>query len=168
MHELTAWVVSAMVSWVPPRAADEARYVSIAEDIAAVAWEAPVFPTDDGVAKTALLMAAIASYESFYRADVDDFRVKGDHGRSLGLMQVQLRDGESCPDRLSCLRLGRERVRESLEACRSLPFNERLSVYTTGRCISNPSSRWRVLRAMNFWKKEPFAPRQEVAAVEAE
>lgn len=156
MHELTAWLVSAMVTWVPPGSADTVRYEAIAEDIANVAAEAPVFPSTDGTARTALLMAAIASYESTFRADIDGFKVKGDHGRSKGLMQVWLRPGEACDDRLACLRVGRERIRESLTACAALPFNERLGVYTMGKCGANPASRYRIGRAMAFWKKSPF------------
>lgn len=156
MQELAAWILSAMVTWVPPRARDVPRYESIAEDLATVALEAPVFPSKEGPARTALLMAAIASYESNYRADIDAFSVKGDHGHSHGLMQVWLRPGEECGDRLSCLRIGRDRIKESLDACRAFPFAERLGVYTMGKCGANPASRWRIGRAMGFWKKHPF------------
>jgi hypothetical protein len=156
MHELTAWLVSAMVTWVPPRPTDTVRYEAIAEDIANVAVEAPVFPSSDGAARTALLMAAIASFESTYRADIDAFKVKGDHGKSVGLMQVWLRPGEACADRLECLRIGRERIRESFTACRALPFPERLGIYTMGKCGTNAASRYRIGRAQAFWKKSPF------------
>lgn len=156
MNDMALWLMSAMVGWVPPRTVDAVRYASIADDIIEVAAEAPVFPGEDGIARTALLMAAIASYESSYRADVDSFQVRGDHGRSHGLMQVQLRTGEKCPDRTTCLRLGRERIRESLDACRALPFAERLSVYASGRCMTSAASRRRMGRAVNYWTKAPY------------
>ena len=94
---VTTWLVGAMIAWVPPlHDADRVRYESIARDMVAVAYddqEAPLFAGADGRAKTALLMASIASFESQYRADVDDGRVTGDHGRSFCLMLVQVGGG---------------------------------------------------------------------------
>ena len=71
---LVRYVLAAMLSWVPPAAhvASEApqraleRYRVIAEDIVAVALdegEKPLFGGADGRARTAVLLASIASWE---------------------------------------------------------------------------------------------------------
>lgn len=141
-------VLHAMIFWQPPlRQADADRYSDIASDIATVAAEEPIFVGRDGARRTAILMASVASLESYYRADVDDFRVRGDHGRSWGLMQVQPRVGERCTDRVTCLRIGRERIRESMGYCRRT--GDPLALYVSGpRCLSTWGSRERWRRAM--------------------
>lgn len=139
-------VLAAMSSWLSPRDMDVERYQSIAFDIASVAEEAPVFEGPDAARKTAIMMASIASLESFYRGDVDDFRVKGDSGKALGLMQVQLRGGERCADRVECLRIGRERIRESMVSCARV--RDPLALYISGpKCLSTWGSRERWRRA---------------------
>src|SRR4051794_30812822 len=96
---LAAYLVSAMTTWTPPQHHPEGataaakRYESIALDIATVVSdekEAPVFAGEHGRTQTALLLAAIASFESAYRADVDNGRVRGDGGVSWCVMQVQV------------------------------------------------------------------------------
>lgn len=134
MLEIVICVLVAMRSWVPPAAPrDDVRYVAIARDIAEVAREAPVFDGPSGDLETAVLMAAIASIESSYRDDVDRLEARGRLGE-VGIMQVLLRRGERCWDRRTCLEIGRERVRESLAACRRLAERERLAVYASGSC----------------------------------
>jgi hypothetical protein len=143
-----------MLSWNPVRApVDVDRYASIAEDLARVSAEAPLFDDDAGGEHTAVTLAAIASLESFFAADVDALRKFGDGGKARGLLQVHMLPGEApCFDRLSCLRVGRERVRLSMDTCRRLPAHERLSQFTTGRCQHNPEGRWRMARATSAWR----------------
>jgi hypothetical protein len=90
LEMVTTWLVGAMLLWVPPqRDVDRTRYESIAQDLVSVVYdehEQPVFTGDGGRAKTALLMASIASFESGFRADVDDGRTTGDHGRSYRIV----------------------------------------------------------------------------------
>src|ERR1700761_7071563 len=73
MDSLVAYLVAAMVGWVPLYAQpnelpDEVmdRYESIARDAATVALdpdEAPLFEGPDGRTRTALLMLSVASFE---------------------------------------------------------------------------------------------------------
>lgn len=154
---LSTWIYLAMVAWVPPQPADTDRYIEIAADIATVAQEAPLYSGADGAAKTALLMASIASFESFYRKDVDSLKVKGDNGAAQCLMQVHPRRGEDLSDRKSCLRIALLRMHESFRMCENLPLSYRLSGYTRGTCSEDKSSAYRISRAVQWWKSHPFA-----------
>jgi len=168
---VTTWLVGAMVAWVPmQRDVDRARYESIASDIAAVALdgtEEPVFAGEVGREKTALLMAAIASLESGYRADVDDGRTTGDHGQSFCVMQVRVlgKTGEGwtgpdlIADRKKCLRAGLHRIRTSFTWCKDHAVDDRLAGYTVGTCRDNEHlSRDRVQRAKAYFLRTPFTP----------
>jgi hypothetical protein len=167
---LTAYLLAAMTTWMPPKEQPEGveaalrHYEAIAADIAAVALdpeERPVFAGEGGRAKTALLLASIASLESGFRADVDDGRVRGDHGRSWCLLQVQVwsktkegwRGSDLTKDRQKCITAGLHLVQASYEACPSLPLPDRLSVYTVGHCQKDPKAENRTLRAIR-WMKE--------------
>ena len=166
---LATYLVSAMTAWTPPQqhpegaAAAAKRYEAIARDIATVVLdekEAPVFAGENGRAQTALLLASIASFESAYRADVDSGRVRGDHGVSWCVMQVQVwgktAEGwtgkDLVEDRSKCMAVALHRVRQSFDACRSLPMADRLSVYTSGSCRVEPQSEYRTWRAMRWFK----------------
>ena len=112
MDGLVSYLVSAMLSWVPLYAQTAeskeealARYESIAQDVAAVAYddqESPLFSGPNGRAQTALLMLSIASYESSYRKTVDDGTGLGDHGHDKRRQHNQWRPAggtNSCPER---------------------------------------------------------------------
>jgi hypothetical protein len=161
-----------MTTWVPPHehseGADAAlkRYQVIANDIASVALdtnEKPVFAGNNGRVQTALLMAAIASYESFYRADIDDGRRTGDHGRSWCIMQVHVpkktAEGFSgrdlVADRQHCLVSALHLIQESYTICRAQRVPDRLSLYTVGACREEKKAEWRTLRAMSWFKDHP-------------
>lgn len=154
---LATWILAAMSAWIPPADADAYRYYQIAHDIAHVAEEHPIYSGRDAVAKTALLMASIASFESQFRADVDDGRVRGDQGLAYGLMQVHLRRGEVLKTRVDGLRIALARMEESFEFCRHVPRLDRLSGYTRGVCVSDMGSRLRIVRAERYWKAHPYA-----------
>ena len=167
MDSLVAYLVAAMVGWVPVHAQpqespDEVmdRYESIARDAATVALdpdESPIFDGPDGRAKTALLMLSVASFESGYRKRVDDGRGRGDNGRSFCLMQIRVVTGETSEgwtgpdlvqDRTRCFRAALHILRRSFGVCRSLPFDDRLSAYASGSCsLGTEASRRRVHRA---------------------
>jgi hypothetical protein len=168
---VTTWLVGAMMAWVPPtHDADRVRYESIARDLTAVAFdesEAPAFTGEDGRAKTALLMASIASFESGYRADVDDGRTTGDHGRSYCLMQVQVVGKTSegwtgqdlVTDRKKCFRAALKRIRISFDWCKDHALEDRLAGYTSGQCRDGEHlSRDRFYRARAYWSRTPFLP----------
>lgn len=174
---MTLWLVGAMMAWVPTlRPTESARYADIARDIATVALdpaEEPAFAGADGRARTALLLASIASFESGYRADVDDGRVKGDHGTSVCLMQVRVfgktKEGwtakDLTEDRQKCFRVALRLVRTSFEWCKARVLEDRLAGYTVGSCREGePLARARFGRAKTYWSKNPFVPPPDAAA----
>lgn len=169
LEPMTLWLLGAMASWVPlATSAEHTRYAAIAADLARVTLdpaEKPAFDGEDGRAKTALLLAAIASFESGYRADVDDGRTRGDNGDSWCLMQVRVigktRDGytgqDLVRDRTKCFRVALRIVRESLSWCKNRAIEDRLAGDTVGRCTENePLARNRFGRARTYWRGHPF------------
>ncbi len=171
LEMVTTWLVGAMMAWVPPqRDVDRTRYEAIANDLVSVVYdeqEQPAFTGDAGRAKTALLMASIASFESGYRADVDDGRTTGDHGRSYCLMQVQVVGKTSegwtgrdlVTDRTKCFRAALKRIRISFDWCKDHALEDRLAGYTSGLCRDGEHlSRDRVWRAKAYWARLPFMP----------
>ena len=171
---VTTWLVGAMLAWVPPLPqqinVDRTRYETIAHDFVEIAFdeqEAPVFVGENARAKTALLMASIASFESGYRADVDDGRITGDHGRSYCLMQVQVVGKTSegwtgkdlVTDRMKCFRAALKRIRISFDWCKDHALEDRLSGYTSGTCRDEEHlSRDRIWRAKSYWARLPYSP----------
>jgi hypothetical protein len=172
MNSLVAYLVAAMTAWVPIKAhawmespeATMARYESIARDAAEVALdesEVPMFDGPDGRTRTAVLMLAVASYESFYRKAVDVGIQRGDHGRSYCLMQIFIGDGRThegwngrqlVEDRKLCFRAGLHIMHGSMSDCRKFPFDDRLSAYVTGHCyVHSEVSRSRIGRARAWW-----------------
>ena len=170
---LTSFLLSAMIQWNPPsqhafyHQGEEYtinRYEDIAHDLAVVALiEEPldVFSheyDDEARAHTALLIAAVSSYESGgFREDVDRHLKKGDSGHSVCVAQIWLRPGEVIQSRQDCFRLALSRLRESFVACRTLPINERLAVYASGKCdIGRVAARKRWARMEEFWSSAPW------------
>jgi hypothetical protein len=177
MDSLVAYLVAAMIGWVPlhvhapAESIDDARarYESIARDAIAVAFdesESPLFSGPEGRTQTALLMLSVASYESGYRVKVDDGRGLGDHGHSYCLMQVRVgtgvtREGWTGHDLVSnrqlCFRAGLHIARSSFGACHALAVDDRLSAYASGHCFADAAvSRTRVGRARTW--REGHAP----------
>ena len=97
MDVLWPWILTAMVTWAPPKSdTDLERYKAIASDIERVAYdadEAPALLGSEGRARTALLLASTAYDESYFRADVDRGEARGDGGRSVCVMQVWVEGG---------------------------------------------------------------------------
>lgn len=181
VERIAAWLVTAMMAWSPPitrtsegAKAEQARYEMIAKDFATVTMdpgEKPAFEGEDGRSKTALLMAAIASFESGYRADVDDGRTRGDHGTSVCLMQVRVlgktREGytgdDLAKDRTKCFRVALRIIRESFAWCKERNIEDRLAAYTSGTCKENePLARNRFNRARVYWKDHPLDLTSEI------
>ncbi len=183
MESLVSYLVAAMLAWVPPHAHAPiesrdhvlARYESIARDVASVALdesEAPVFEGPDRRTETAVLMLAVASYESSFSRRVDEGTRRGDHGHSYCLMQVQVGGGATregwngrqlIEDRKLCFRAALHILQASFAACRKLPLDDRLSAYASGHCFADAEiSRSRVWRARAWW--EAHAPPRELAS----
>jgi hypothetical protein len=176
MESLVAYLVAAMVAWVPlyahrTESADEARarYEVIARDAVTIAFddgEAPLYAGPDGRAKTAVLMLAVASFESSFRPAVDDGVGRGDGGRSVCLMQIRVGAGTTREgwtgndlvfDRTRCFRAALHILRSSFGTCRAYAEVDRLSAYATGRCLMGTEvSRARVTRARSWWMSHPL------------
>jgi len=111
LETMLSWLVGIILTvspinqqWSYPEANKETseerteRYRSISEDLLSVVYdptEIPLVSREDPFAraKTALVLLAIANYESGFRRDVDfnlGAESRGDHGRSWCLMQVNL------------------------------------------------------------------------------
>lgn len=159
VHTVSAsWVKSAMVTLVP-RAPWAASYDEVAKAIADESNEHPVFSGDDGSRKTAALLVAIAYYESRFRPDA-----VGDHGRSLGLFQIQPATVSSeSPFSLTtpreAARVALKLVRTSFHVCRSEALEEQLGWYAAGgnECkeAGRKKSVWRFHLAARILRAQP-------------
>jgi hypothetical protein len=174
---LTTYLLQAMTAWVPPSTHPEGaekalvRYEAIARDIATLSLDEaqnPLFAGSDGREKTALLLASIASFESYFRADVDEGRARGDKGASYCVMQVRVGEGktpegwtgrELIASRSKCLMAGLNRIRESFSLCKSMPQVFRLSGYTSGHCGQEPKAEARMNRATRWLAAHPLPAR---------
>jgi hypothetical protein len=150
-----------------PRAQTELRYHAIAADLAGVVLdpaEAPLFEGPTGRAQTAVLVLAIASYESGgFRADVDrQDQPTGDGGHAWCLGQVHDPYARGLTDRPSCFRAMLAALRDSWAMCRpSEPAAwdpaYRISGYTVGSCqVGERHAVKRAGRATRWWAFAPW------------
>ncbi len=162
---LAAYVLAAMVWMVPPAehrfheapAVTLARYASIADDVAAVAQEEPIF--DGDAARSAVLIVAVAAPESRYSADVDRCARPGGSAsvHAWSLWQLQRPKGEVCSSRRAAARVAARMIRESLSGCADARPFEQLSIYTDGACGRRlERSRQRLSLAAQWWWLHPF------------
>lgn len=127
------WLVLYMGSLLPP---DPSTW----DDDVRLRWalaEAIVAVTDD--VEEQLTLARIPRFESAYRRDVADCRVRGTVGE-VTAWQILARSRKEraglCVSLVDDARVALERVRESVRACaRNVP-EYRLALYTRGRCDS--------------------------------
>lgn len=174
--KLLAWIVPAMLRWTQPVPQYEVhveRYADIARDFIAVAYdpeEVPLFAGLDGRARTLSTLVSIASYESNFDPLIDDGTTRGDGGKSVCFMQINLGvtrivmkgqlygfsrtegwTGEDLiADRQKCIRAGLHMARESLSICKDL------SLYTMGRCSkTEPKAKWYLGRGANLLRFNP-------------
>jgi hypothetical protein len=182
MNTLIAWLTGAMLAWTLPQPqhdVERARYERIAEDAVRVAYdpeEPPLFRGDQARARTATLLVAWASYESNFRASVDDGRERGDGGAAWCLMQVHpevgivleqgagyyfdasgLKGHDLVRSRETCFRVALHMLRASSRACARLAGSDRFSVYATGQCVEGErESRRRFERALAWSRLHPI------------
>lgn len=138
--ELCAWALAAMLK-LEPRAPERLleSYPETASAMAEAADRDPLFSGVSGKKQTVALLVAIADHESSFRQ-----RVEGDHGKSLGLFQIQPptanRDAEELFSPTISSRVAIELVRQSMRICRDRPLEERLSWYAGGgpTCPDHP------------------------------
>ena len=92
--------------------------------------------TDDVREQEVLLR--LAWFESNYRRHVASCAVKGDHGKSLGLFQIQPRSEddrrEACGTLQAQVRVALRFIRRSLEVCAENVGSAKLNLYVSGRC----------------------------------
>ena len=168
---LAAYLLAAARTWAPPswhdftrvpRAETEARYAAIATDLTAVVLdpaEAPLFGDELGRVKTALLMLAIASYESGgFRKDVDQQdHASGDGGHAWCLAQLHEPYAHGLTDRVSCFRAQLRALHDSFALCPEGPTSSRIAGYTVGHCeVDEPEAVHRSDRAARWWTSHPW------------
>lgn len=98
--------------------------------------------TDD--AQEQRQLAKIARYESSLRRDVAECRRKGPQGEVTAWQIIARSDAERarlCISLEGDARFALERVRESTSACRASAPEDRLAIYTRGRCNSAEGKR---------------------------
>lgn len=137
-----------------------ARYTDIAEDLYLVLYDpktVSLFRGPSGRAQTAVLVLGVAFHESGFANDVDkgpcfrgvangrDYHARCDGGVAACMLQIEVGDGttkegwskgELFADRQKCIRAGLGLMRRSMNACRTSPLEQRLSVYAQGSCAS--------------------------------
>jgi hypothetical protein len=177
---LVRYLLLAMATWVPhvQHAAvenfdvTEERYEEFAQDTARAMLDEdvdpiPFVPGDEinNRAESALLLASIASDESYYRADVMSCApptpdAPGDDGHSWGPFQTSRNRRSTCTSFEGAARVALEMVRESWRICAKLPFEARLAEYTDGfrwdTARADRRSRVKVGRMLRFWVAHPF------------
>lgn len=183
--KLLALLTTAALTWtLPPKSrdAERARYETAVAPLVEVAFdpaEPSIFPGPAGRTRTAALLASIASYESNFRADVLDGRVKGDHGESVCALQIRVpkgvkilvkelefsyvdaadprgHDGPAiAADPKLCARIALHMIRASYRRCGNL------SGYTSGHCQRDEKRasvrEWRAKQAFAAWKIDDSA-----------
>jgi hypothetical protein len=188
MEPIISWLVALMVLVSPPEVAavrscstrlpgacetpDErlTRYRDLATAMAEEATARPLYGGRAKVANTAALYLAITYFESGWRRDVDLGIGSAARGGGVDSCVMQIRLGKGMvtqegydwtalvADRRKCVESGARLVRQSFNACRDLPPEERLAAYASGSC-SNPvgkaKSRERVLFARRLLSKLP-------------
>lgn len=153
------------------------RYEEIAEAILDVALDESN-PTlvggPKGRTQTAVLMASVAFFESGFRRDVHlgiGKLGRGDFGRSWCLMQLNIGTGkvptndpiigsftgkDLVADTHNCMKAGLHLMARSMRACRGLPWEYRLSAYTSGKCVDGePKARARLSFGLRWVRQSP-------------
>jgi hypothetical protein len=186
-YNILNWLFAMMISGTPiSKQAQEteieatARYESIAQDVADVAFdenESPLFEGDNGRIKTAAVMIGIDNLESHYRKDVDVGSLRGDNNGSWCLAQINLNGGrirlnpdgsfnylygnsvdgfsgrDLVQDRKKCFRAQLAILRASFK-CNVPNENQKLNMYASGFCDRGAyASAERMNLARSFWNQ---------------
>ncbi len=193
MKVFIAWIVAFLLAKSPlgqpqygsvgetPQAR-EARYGSIATDLSEViASEPPFYAGDHGLVRTASVMLSVAFFESGFSARVDNGTLRGDAGKSVCLMQLNVGKGKTPPwnkvtgryalpsdntadvepgwtaaeliaDRKKCFRAAHRLMRMSIASCSRYGALESLRAYASGSCGGgSPESRARMSVAVRWY-----------------
>jgi hypothetical protein len=149
-------------AWREPEAAAAGRYFDVAESIARVVLDPaePPLPLadddDEARARTGLLLASVASFESAMAERVIDCRKLGPGG-SAGPFQSHRARERVCRSVLDAGYVALDMLRESFRICARWPLLDRMSLYTDGVCRTEPRSRVRIGRAQTWWRAHSVA-----------
>jgi hypothetical protein len=151
-----AWVAGLLAA-LEPSAPWSDTYDRTAEAIARAAEAEPLYPAEDqGEARTASLLVAIAWYESRFKPNA----VSKDK-RAYCLYQLDRsyfpEPGKALVDADLCTRTAITVLRTSLQRCRARAPNDRLAFYMSGQCDrGGPESRYRMYLASRLLKEHPL------------
>jgi len=142
------------------------RYQEISEAIIRVSQNAKPLESNSefDVIKKIALISAIAVTESNLNKDVQYGIVRGDKGRSVCLMQMNIGKAKTpegwfaedlTSDLDKCLTAGLRAAKQSIGACSHLKsYVDRLGGYTTGKCSDNePESRKKMNLMFYYYSK---------------
>ena len=164
-----------------------AQYEQIAADVETVIRsEKPLYKGPDGKLRTTMVVLSTMLYESNFRYDVD-YGIgpsgKGDNGRSVCMMQINLGQGRSISwnvvhdraamptdptyeiergwtakellaDRQKCIRTGLRYIRMSFASCHHMPEQDWLRAYVSGACVYGAeTSAGRIGLAKGWYRK---------------
>lgn len=129
----------------------------LAMAMATAAEERPILGDEDGL-RTLTLLVSVAYWET--GRTFDGSRV-GDRGHSVSPWQLwvcgpgfdESRCNELRANVFESARVARDMLATSMRVCRSLPQPERLSQYTSGRCMTNRESRLRWATAERLYAR---------------
>jgi hypothetical protein len=176
INPTAAWLFAAALAFAPPDRTPQfpshpetveqrtERYQAIASDIFAVAFD-PKAEALPGLTRrqSAALMLAVAIGESHLAPDADLgpcyrkgklWRTRCDSGWAVGIMQTRVHPAHQeayFNDRRKALRLGHQRLRQSLSMCRHLAPLTRLAAYGSGSCNrgkKGAAKRWRLYQTL--------------------
>jgi hypothetical protein len=188
---VAAWIYDASLEWIPlapvtgweSRAEADTRRLSIATDIAAVAFdpaETPLFASGNDYASranTALFLASIARYESRFDVRVDTGHCEAfpggikagwcDNGNAHTLWQHNIGNGKTIDgwtkidliaDRKKAVRAALHALQHSVKTCgKTYTGADAFSVYAQGFCGVSEKMRER-LRGATTWAKDHGVP----------
>ena len=142
------------------------RYQEISEAIVRVAQNTKQLEsnTEFDIIKKIALLSAIAVTESGLNKDIQLGKRRGDWGRSVCLMQMNIGKGKTpegwtaedlVTDLDKCLTTGLRAAKQSLGGCSNLKnYIDRLGGYTTGKCLDNePESRKKMNLMFYYYSK---------------
>lgn len=152
---MRAWILSLLLSLVHHTPWSD-RLPEMADAIATVSEEAPLWPGEEGPRRTAAVLVALAFAES--RFDPDAI---GDHGQSHGAFQISLAHAPKgeLHDPLTAARHARRLLAQSFRICADRPLGERMAWYAAGGPSCSPkgyaASRYRMSMAAKLLRGAP-------------
>lgn len=159
---MTPWILS-LILFLVPRAPFAATFQKTAESIDRVAHEAPLYPGEDGVERTAAELVAVAFFESHF--DPKATFVEKDGSTSTGLLQINSSNERwlgvnttDLEDPETNLRAAVKLMKGSHRACRGRPWAEQLALFTSGdtECrAGREASRHRLELAARLLREHP-------------